>query len=163
GITGGPGVPGTPAGKSATYKLQKGQYLQLAEFMNEFTGSPILADKPVAVFAGNPCIGVDGCCCDASGQQLPPVQVLGHAYAGVRYRGRNGNDQESVPWQIMGVVAGTQLEYSPAPPPGAPTTLGLGQMVEFHAPGPFLVKSQDAAHPFYMATYMTGGDNAAGE
>ena len=30
-------------------------------------------------------------------------------------------------------------------------------MVEFDAPGPFVVQSQDAAHPFYFAQYMTGG------
>src|SRR5262249_42245702 len=33
----------------------------------------------------------------------------------------------------------------------------LGQVAQFNAAGPFLVRSQDALHPFYMAAYMTGG------
>ena len=36
-------------------------------------------------------------------------------------------------------------------------------MFEFNAPGPFVVRSQDAAHPFYLAAYMTGGQDFNGE
>jgi IgGFc binding protein len=31
-------------------------------------------------------------------------------------------------------------------------------MVEFDDPGPFVVRSQDAAHPFYFAGHMTSCD-----
>jgi hypothetical protein len=41
---------------------------------------------------------------------------------------------------------------------GAPATLRAKQLVEFNATGPFVVRSQDDAHPFYFASYMTGGD-----
>jgi hypothetical protein len=63
-----------------------------------------------------------------------------------------------VPWRIVGVVDGTVLSYEPAPPPGAPTVINAQQLAEFYDPGPFVVRSQDAAHPFYMAGYMTGGE-----
>ena len=62
-----------------------------------------------------------------------------------------------MPWRIVGVVDGTILTYEPAPPPGAPTTLAAQQLAEFDTPGPFVVRSQDAQHPFYLASYMTGG------
>jgi hypothetical protein len=63
-----------------------------------------------------------------------------------------------VPWRIVGVVDGTVLSYEPAPPVGAPATLRSQQLVEFQDPGPFVVRSQDSAHPFYLASYMTGGE-----
>jgi hypothetical protein len=63
-----------------------------------------------------------------------------------------------VPWRIVGAVNGTTLTYDPAAPAGAPTALAAGQVAGFESPGPFVVRSQDAAHPFYLAEYMTGGD-----
>ena len=39
---------------------------------------------------------------------------------------------------------------------GAPATIGLGQVVEFQATGPFTITSQDSMHPFYFAAHMTG-------
>jgi hypothetical protein len=53
-------------------------------------------------------------------------------------------------------VDGTTLTYEPSTPPGAPTTLNLGELAEFEASGPFVVRSQDSSHPFYMAAYMVG-------
>jgi hypothetical protein len=40
-------------------------------------------------------------------------------------------------------IDGTAISYDPAPPPGAPAVLNSGQVVEFSAPGPFVVRSQD--------------------
>jgi hypothetical protein len=57
---------------------------------------------------------------------------------------------------LVGAVNGTTLSYDPTTPPGAPTTLDRGQIADFSFNGPFVVKSQDALHPFYMAAYMTG-------
>ncbi|AKU97415.1 hypothetical protein AKJ09_04079 [Labilithrix luteola] len=51
---------------------------------------------------------------------------------------------------------GTVLTYDPAPPVGAPTKLGAGQVVSFATSDVVTVKSQDASHPFYAAVYMTG-------
>jgi hypothetical protein len=49
------------------------------------------------------------------------------------------------------------LTYEPSPPLGAPSTLKRGEIAEFHAGEPFVVRSQDELHPFYLASYMTGG------
>ena len=37
-----------------------------------------------------------------------------------------------------------------------PLQLASGEVAEFWAPGPFVVRSQDPDHPFYMSAHMTG-------
>jgi hypothetical protein len=87
---------------------------------------------------------------------IPPVQALGNEYVGVRYRTRSPPIEESVPWRLIGAVDGTTLTFDP-PQAGAPTTLNAHQVIEIDQTGPFVVSSQDSAHPFYFAQYMTGG------
>ncbi len=60
-------------------------------------------------------------------------------------------------WRVVGAVKGTTLTYDP-PVAGAPTTLNVGQLVEFAGPGAFHVQSQDNMHPFYLAAHRPGGD-----
>ncbi|GMV14612.1 MAG: IgGFc-binding protein [Polyangiaceae bacterium] len=57
---------------------------------------------------------------------------------------------------MVGAVDGTTLTWEPAPPAGAPSSLAQGQVAQFSAPGPFVVRSQDDHHPFYMSAHMTG-------
>jgi hypothetical protein len=185
------GFPGAPAGAPATYVLNQGQYLQISQDQ-ELSGTPIVSDKPVAVIGGSTLLDVPTTQfqrADAAEQMLPPVRALGSEYVAVRYRSRPvngagydsgtwfGNDggdagvvvlpdgavEEVVPWRIVGAVDGTVLTYEPAPPPGAPSLIGSKQMVEFDATGPFVVRSQDSAHPFYFASYMTGGEPFDGD
>jgi hypothetical protein len=154
----GGGLQGTPAGVSTTYTLKRGQYLQFTQ-PSELTGSAIQSDRPVAVIGGSTLLDLplDVLRADSAEQMLPPVRALGSEYVGVRYRTRSPGVEEVVPWRLVGVVDGTQLTWEPAPPPGAPTTLAAQQLVEVETPGPFVVRSQDAVHPFYLASYMTGG------
>ena len=163
-IEGGSGVAPAPANQPVEYTLRRGEYLQLSQ-KAELTGSVVLADKPIGMFGGASCLNVptNTEACDTAQQQIPPVQALGNQYVAVRYRGRKAHPDETVPWRLVGAVDGTQLTYVPAPPAGAPSSLGLGQVVEFNSPGPFFVKSQDEDHPFYLAGYMTGGKNFNGE
>jgi hypothetical protein len=156
-IVGGPGVAPTGQGQPATYLLNKGQILQFTQDA-ELIGSPIQSDKPIGVWGGESCLSVDvdQVACDSAHQQIPPVRALGNEYVGVRYRNRFDGQEESPPWRMVGAVDGTTLTWEPSPPPGAPTTLGVGQVAEFRSGGPFIVKSQDVDHPFYMSAYMTG-------
>jgi hypothetical protein len=155
-IFGGPGVLPTPAGVPRTYTLARGQVLHFAE-TGELTGSPIESDKPIGVWGGAQCmnIDVDETACDVAHQQLPPVKALGHEYVAVRYRNRYQGVEEAPPWRIVGAVDGTELTYEPAPPRDAPAVLQGGEVAEFRAPGPFVVRSQGADHPFYMSAHMT--------
>jgi len=156
-IVGGGGVAAGAQGTPSTYTLARGQILQFTQ-VAELGGSPIQTDKPVGLWGGETCLSVDvsDVACDSAHQQIPPVAALGHRYAAVRYRNRFSGQEESVPWRLVGAVDGTTLTYEPAAPTGAPTTLSVGQVAEFWAPGPFTVTSQDEDHPFYMSAHMTG-------
>jgi hypothetical protein len=157
-VEGGPGVDGGPAGELLEYTLDRGEALQINQEL-ELTGSPVYGDKPFAVFGGSTCLNMpkDTYACDGAHQQIPPIHALGHTYAAVRYRDRAEDLDEKPPWRLVGAVSGTQLTWLPEKPSGAPDTLQLGQVVQFNAPGPFFVRSQDADHPFYASAYMTGG------
>ncbi len=156
-IGAGTGVSAASAGVPVKYALERGQVLQITQGA-ELSGSPIQANKPVALFAGSSALNVESatCCADSAHQQVPPVSALGSEYVGARYRDRNEGVPETVPYRIMGLVDGTKLTWSPAPPPNAPTTLASGQVVELASESAFTVASQDDAHPFYLASYMTG-------
>ncbi len=157
-IAGSSTVASGAAGKPVRYGLGRGEVLQLGQDA-ELTGSAIEADKPIGVWGGSTCASIDadqGSACDAAHQQIPPVRAMGAEYTAVRYRNRFDGKEESPPWRIVGAVEGTTLRYEPAAPSGAPSTIGFGQVAEFRSPGPFVVKSQDAQHPFYMSAHMTG-------
>ena len=154
-------VAGAKAGVSQTYHLNRGELLQLGSSQSELSGSPIVANKPIGVWGAMGCFVFDTRpACDSMHQQIPPVKNLGHEYVGVRHRNRFPGIEEHPPWRVMGTVDGTTLSYDPAPPVGAPTSLSGGQLVEFRAAGPFTIRSQDDAHPLYLAATMTGGRSA---
>jgi len=162
-IIGGPGVAASPVNTPVTYSLNAGQMLQLQQ-PERLVGSPIQATGPISVWGGTACMNVPigSVACDAAHQQLMHVQALGNTYLGVQYRGRAGGGDEEVPYAIVGAVDDTQLSYDPAPPAGAPTTLHSGEHYEFNSTPQFSVTSQDEDHPFYLASYMTGGSFANG-
>ncbi len=159
-IVGGTGVAATAQGTPYKYgPFSRGQVLHLAQ-TNELIGSIVQSSSPIGAWGGHQCLNVDPntAACDSAHQQIPPVRALGSEYVGVRYRNRWQGNEESVPWRLVGAANGTTLTYEPQAPAGAPTTLSLGQMAEFESTGLFVVRSQDAAHPFYVAAYMTGAD-----
>src|SRR5207302_7802160 len=119
-------------------------------------GSIVESSAPVGMWGGKSSLGITSCCDDSAHQQIPPVRALGSEYVGVRYRNRYDGVEEAPPWRIIGAVDGTVLDWDPVVPTGAPTKLAAGEVTEFLSNGPFVVKSQDGKHPFYVATYMTG-------
>jgi hypothetical protein len=165
-ITAGNHVAGTAAGVSVTYPLNKGQVLRL-EQPADLSGSVISSDKPVGVWGEQgkiwvPDINVNFA--DSAHEQIPPIRALGSEYVYARYRDRVNGRDETPPTRIVGVVDGTVLTWDPAPT-GAQASLSKGQSFEVQSSGPFVVKSQDSSHPFYVVTYMTGGGpfNGAGD
>lgn len=159
-IQGGGGVSAGPANTPIDYTLAAGEYVQFTQ-VEELTGSPIQSDKPIGIWGGASCLNVpvNATACDSAHQQIPPIGALGSEYAGVRHRNRNAAPgEEAPPWRLVGAVDGTQLTWTPAAPPGAPTSMNQGDVFEFTHPGPFVVASQDEDHPFYAAQYMTGAD-----
>lgn len=169
-LPGGTGVTAAPANAVTTYTLQAGQFLQWQNpytFASpgaapmEMSGSVLSSNNPIAFMSGNGyiCLGSStstGGGCDSSHQQIPPVSAMGSEYTPAPYTTRRADlQEESIPYRIVGMVNGTTLTYDP-PVTGAPTTLKLGQYVDFEATGAFDVKSQDDKHPFYVGQMMPG-------
>jgi hypothetical protein len=106
----------------------------------------------------------NACCCDTLQQQIPPLSQWGTEYALVPYLSRlesgvgtsSASANEMVPWRFVGAANGTKLAYDPERPVGAPETLAEGEVVSFITDRFVTVRSQDDAHPFYAAVYMTG-------
>jgi IgGFc binding protein len=154
-ITGGAGVAPTKKGTPQTYVVNKGQVLQLTQDA-ALAGSIVQSNVPIGLWGGKSSLGIESCCSDTGHQQIPPVRALGSEYVGVRYRNRYDGKEETPPWRIIGAAKGTVLTWEPSVPAGAPTALELGQVTQWSGAGPFVVKSQDAQHPFYMSAHMTG-------
>lgn len=151
------GSPVVKAGDIGEYVLQSGEFLQFSA-VKDSDGTGVEADKPVGIAGGASCMNIpEGRpYCDTLHQNIPPVRLFGHEYVATRYRDREPELPETTPWLILAAADGTTLTYDP-PIAEAPTTLKRGESKEFFAPGPFVVRSQDAEHPIYVASYMTGG------
>jgi len=163
-IQDGEGVKGSRALRPATYRLGKGQHLQLVQGQ-ELTGSIVSSSKPTTVFGGRGCADIPSTAyaCDILFQQIPAFEKWGFEYVGVGYRPRTGNEHEAVPYRIVAARDGTRLDYDPAIPPGAPTTMNAGEVATFRSGtgDAFVVRTQDAEHPIYLSAHMTGGSGDA--
>ena len=164
-IAGGGGIAPSAASRVASFRLQRGEVLQLVQ-QKELVGSIVESSKPVGMFGGHTCMRVplgDVSYCDSDNKQIPPLSAWGHEYAVMpapdRVRLVNGRGQRSNELSVIrlvGAANGTRLVYEPARPANAPDTLESGQLARFFASEPFVVRSQDAGHPFYAASVMTG-------
>ncbi len=163
----GTGFVAAPKGKTASFTLNAGQYLQweLSNATPDTTGSIVLSDKPVAVFAGNrllrlqPVSGPGG---DSTHQQIQPVSALANEYVAAPFATRRKDlAEEPIRYRVVGAFDGTTLAYDP-PVTGAPTTLGRGQSLELVVTGAFRISSQDAAHPFSIAQMMDTANLSGG-
>jgi IgGFc binding protein len=152
-------VPATPTNQLASFTLDAGQYVQwqLDPGQPDLSGSVVLADKPVAVFAGNrfyrqqPVPGPGG---ESTHQQVQAISALGHTYVGAPFATRRQDQiDEPIRYRFVGVADGTLLSYEPAIA-GAPASLARGDVIDFLATGPFRASSQDADHPFAAAQMM---------
>ncbi|OJY28138.1 MAG: hypothetical protein BGO98_21540 [Myxococcales bacterium 68-20] len=163
-IQNGPGVVGTAARVPVTYRLNKGQHLQLVQY-DELSGSQVASNKPTAMIGGHTCsqMPTGRGPCDIMAQQIPPFEQWGSEYVGVGYRPRMGGENEVMPYRIVAARDGTQLDYDPAIPAGAPTIMSAGEVVTFVSRDPFVVRTQDVEHPVYLAAYMSGSIARSGD
>jgi hypothetical protein len=156
----GTGVAAAPASSTTSYTLNAGQFIQWQD-SGDMGGSVITSNNPIAYTGGTgylcrSSMTSQGGGCDSGHQEIPPVSALGSLYVAPPYATRAASmAPESIPYRIVGTVAGTTLTYTPAVS-GAPPTLGVGQVAEFESTVPFTVQSQDAMHPFYVGQYMSG-------
>ena len=153
----GPGVDATDANELLTISLNRGEFVQITQ-SDELTGSPIESTAPIALMAGHECmqVPVDQGACDHAEQQIPPVRALGFEYAAAPFRQRS-SVAEAVGYRVIGTVDGTQIAFDP-PGVHGNETIGTGDVIELAANQPFVVRSQDADHPFLVTAYMSGSD-----
>jgi len=130
------------------------------------SGSRVVADKPVAVFAGNvatiePNPGM--CCADHLEQQMLPLVAWGDSYLATPPPSPSAaGEVVASGYRITGSFDGTQLSYSPAPPPGAPTTINAGETIRFQTNLPFAVTSGDPDRPFAVTQFLLSSQALGG-
>jgi hypothetical protein len=158
-ITGGPGIPATPANTPIQFVLDSGEHAQIVQ-ANELTGSIIQSDKPIGLMGGHSGMQapVGTAYSDHAEQMIPPVRALGHEYVGVMHRPRAS---EPGIWRVVGAIDDTQLTWEPDV--GGPATLDQASKVEFITDQPFVVRSQDADHPFLLFNFMSGSTWVMGQ
>jgi hypothetical protein len=162
----GSNVAAAPANTQTIYNLAAGEFIQWMD-SNEMSGTVVQANNPVGFVGGTTydCYSSStstGGGCDSAHQQIPPVSAMGNEYVVTPYTTRMASlALESERYRIVGAVAGTTLTYDPVIA-GAPTSAVEGQVVDFEAKGGFVVKSQDAQHPFFISQMMTGCEVTGG-
>lgn len=126
GSTAEPTVKPMYKGGIQTFTLNTGQVLNLSAMPDSFfetadmTGTIILSDKPVAVFAGHesaavvpPATGTgesQSCCLDHLEEQMLPVSLLGQNYVAVKAKERGG---EPDLWRIVAGEVGITINTNP--------------------------------------------------
>lgn len=122
------------------------------------SGSRVVSDKPVAVFSGNVATiepNPGQCCADHMEQQMLPLVAWGDSYAASPPPSPTvAGESVNAAYRITGSFDGTSLTYSPATPPGAPTTINAGQTVRFETNQAFTVTSGDPDKPFAVTQFL---------
>lgn len=151
-----------PDGPPRTVRLQRGEVF--AHDPNDaMIGRVISANKPIGVVSYGPAAFIpwdypigpepDGF---KAYQPALPARLWGSEFVAVRHGDRWSEMPERPPWRLIGGADRTLLTYEPYHPDGAPDRLERGELAVFFADAPFVVRSQDEQHPFYVGAHMTG-------
>lgn len=133
-VVAGGGISAAPGGGTITFTLNAGDVAEVVSGMGrdfDFSGSLLSSSKPVQVITGVPCIDfpLDVIACDHVEETVFPAQTLGKHYVVTTPTGPKGNKVGHVV-RFYGNADGTTLTYEPSAPPGCPTTLSAGEVVE---------------------------------
>ncbi len=122
------------------------------------SGTRVVADAPVAVFAGSVATSepsaAAACCADHVEHQMLPLTAWGSSYVAAPTPAATGAGNDASLFRITGAFDGTTLSYEPAPPPGAPTQLAAYETVSFVSDASFTVRSDDDADSFAVAQFL---------
>ena len=133
-IAAGGGIATTGAGGSLTLTMGAGDVAELVggpTDASDLSGSLIQASGPIQVITGMPCLNVpDGAAaCDHVEESNLPAETLGADYVVAMPMGPNGKAVgHNV--RIYGNFDNTTLTYTPSAPPGCPTTINAGEVVD---------------------------------
>ena len=168
-LAAGTGIAGGKKGDIVEFDISAGDVLELlskpAPFAemphSDLSGSIVSADKAVQVIGFNPLTSVPSlavplpgsCCADHLEETVLPAEVLGKHYVVASPSTHTGKNSGHYV-RFMGQFDATTLNYLPAVPSNAPTTLSAGQLVEIDVTAGFEVT---ADQPFAMTSIMKGG------
>lgn len=140
-VAAGGGINSFPPGVGRNFELAEGDVLnlransgQLGASGNDFTGTLVASDQPIAVFAGHEqaVIGYDNsrgsCCADHIEQQLFPVDSWGQRYIAAFSPGRT---QTKDHWRILAGEDNVTVTTNPPQPGANNVTLNAGEFVAF--------------------------------
>jgi IgGFc binding protein len=152
-----------PDGSTRTVTLQRGEVFA-HDPDDALIGRAIPANHPIGVVTYTPRAFIPweypfgALWADAARvyQASMPTRLWGSEYVAVRHGDRWPSMPERPPWRVLGGADGTALTYEPYRPEGAPEHLERGELAVFFADEPFVARSQDEQHPFYLGAHMTG-------
>jgi hypothetical protein len=132
-VTAGTGVPVTRAGDTYSFTLNRGDVVQLVSDgsdASDLSGSLLTASSPVQVITGMPCFAlpeIDSC--DHIEESNVPAETLGDDYVVAQPAGPNGVvvGQDV---RIYGNFDDTTLTYPVGMPPGCPSKIDAGEVVD---------------------------------
>ncbi|MFW5706342.1 MAG: hypothetical protein ACOC12_00345 [Bacteroidota bacterium] len=103
---------GFTAGASGNIVLNQGETFNLKSNLNgaDYTGSYVVADKPISVYGGNDCTNISGIlrACDHLVEQMVPVTVWGQSFLTVPLATRLAGDV----FRVLAQEAGTQVNIN---------------------------------------------------
>jgi IgGFc binding protein len=163
-LAAGTGVAGGVKGSVVEFDINAGDVLELLSKPAPFAGMPhsdvsgsiVNATKPVQVIGFNPLTSVPSppvvgsCCADHLEETVLPAEVLGKDYlvaSPSTHKGTNSGHYV----RFFGDFDGTTLQYRGTPPPGGPSTLSAGQVVEIAVTAGFEVVG---SMPFALTSIM---------
>jgi hypothetical protein len=164
-VVGGGNIMDTPGGGTLSFNLDAGDVVELfGDAQSDNTGSLVQANNPVQIISGMPCayqpFEFSNPACDHLEQTVLPAETLGKHY----FVSPPTSPHNTVVGHIVRMVGnhdGTHLTYPSGAPPGAPTTLDAGEVVEVgggSSPGyvsmPFEVVGDNE---FAVVTFMLAG------
>lgn len=159
-ILGGGGVPSAGANGLASFVVGKGEVVEVVfDPSGDPSGSQVFADKPVQVIAGIPCtqMPLGNAACDHIEESVFPAETLGKHYFVTVPTAPSGGPVGHVV-RIYGNVDNTQLSYPGGKPPGAPSVINAGQVVDVGTAPSYV--SQDfeivGDHEFAVASFQLG-------
>jgi hypothetical protein len=181
-IASGPGIAAATAGSTVEYAMNAGDVLQL------LGKPGISWDQPHGDLTGSVVVGLDAAApgtnespnyrsvqviglspimdptpttlesyADHIEETVLPAEVLGNEYIVAPPTGPSGSPVRHKV-RFIGSVNGTTLTYEGTTPTGAPTALAAGQKVDVDTTNTFVVRSQDAAHPFLVVSYIIAAE-----
>jgi hypothetical protein len=166
-VTAGGGIMAAPAGGTLTFTLDAGDVAEVVGGVGrsyDFSGSLLKADKPVQVITGVPCMDMplDVQACDHVEETVFPAETLGKHYVVTTPTGPKNNHIGQVV-RFYGNSDGTHLTYKPSQPPGCPTMLNAGDVIDCGGDSeqPTNVDFEVTGDKeFGVAMFMLGGEKA---